>query len=71
MDLTARIRGLESDTNALLKLILTEIDTLAALPAAEACEPYALEERKRRIKRRLWDHHRAFVNALLKEVTDE
>lgn len=58
------LQALEADTNALLKLILTELDTLASLPPEEACEPYALEDRKRRIKRRLWEHHRAFVNQL-------
>lgn len=61
------ITRLEADTNAVLKLILTELDTLASLPPKEACDPYTLEDRKKRIKRRLWEHHRAFVNALLKE----
>jgi hypothetical protein len=61
------LKTLEADTNAVLKLILTELDTLAALQPVDACDPYTLEERKRRIKRRLWEHHRAFVNALLGE----
>jgi hypothetical protein len=56
-----RIRDLESDTNAVIKLILTHLDEVAALPPEEAGDPYALEERKRMIKRRLWEHHRAYL----------
>jgi hypothetical protein len=55
--------ALEADTNAVIKLILTELDDVASLPPEQASEPYALDERKRRIKRRLWDHHRAYVRA--------
>lgn len=58
------IKKLEAESNALIKLLLTEMEELAALQPDQACEPYALEARKKRIRRRLWEHHRTFVNAL-------
>jgi hypothetical protein len=63
-----RIKALEADTNAVLKLILTELDMLASMPPEQACEPYFLDDCKRRIKRRLWEHHRAFVNKLAEDL---
>lgn len=58
-----RVRALEADTNAVIKLILTELDDVASLEPVDACEPYALDERKRRIKRRLWEHHRLYLRS--------
>lgn len=54
------VRALEADVNALLKVVLSELDEVAMLPPEAASEPYALEDRKRRIKRRVWEHHRRY-----------
>jgi hypothetical protein len=45
---------LEAETSALLKLILCDYDELASTEPSEACDPYTLEVRKKRLKRKLW-----------------
>lgn len=45
---------LERDANSLIKLVLSEMETLAGLEPAEAAEPYAFEERRRRVVRKIW-----------------
>lgn len=55
------LRAREADVNAVIKFVLSHLDEVAMLPPDEACEPYAMEERKRLIKRRLWEHHRGYL----------
>jgi hypothetical protein len=53
---------LEKDVNAALKLILSEMEMLAALPPEIASEPYAFEERRRKVVRRIWDLYKDILN---------
>lgn len=45
---------LERDCAAALKFVLSEMERLAAMPPKEAAEPYAFNERRRQVMRRLW-----------------
>jgi len=45
---------LEKDIQATVKLVLTEMETLAAMDPTKASEPYGFEERRRRVIRKLW-----------------
>ena len=46
---------LEKDANALVKLLLFEMEYLAATDAEVAAEPYAFDERRRRMVRKIWN----------------
>ncbi len=45
---------LRKDVSAAIKLILTEMETLAGLPPEQAFHPVEFDERRRRVVRRLW-----------------
>jgi hypothetical protein len=45
---------LAKDVNGLIKLILTEMESLAAAAPSEACEPYTFEERRQRVFKKVW-----------------
>lgn len=51
---------LQRDVAATIKLILTELETVAGLAPDVACHPVAFDERRRRVVRKIW--------ALYKEV---
>lgn len=53
---------LEKDTNAAIKLILSEMELLAALPPEIASEPYSFEERRRKVVRRIWNLYKELGN---------
>lgn len=44
----------KKDVNALIKYILTEMETLAALPPEQAGDPYAFQERRQQLVKRIW-----------------
>lgn len=46
------------DAQSLIKLVLTEMETLAALPPAQACDIVRLDNAKRRVVRRIWEFYR-------------
>lgn len=54
-------RAREADANALIKFVLTQLDEVATLPPELANEPYALEERKKAIKRKVWEFYRNYA----------
>lgn len=45
---------LYKDVQSAIKLFLTEMERLAALPPPEACEPYSYDETRRKIVRKVW-----------------
>ncbi len=47
-------RQLEADVNALLKLVLIEMETLAGQHPDEACEPVRFNEMRTAVMRRQW-----------------
>lgn len=46
--------GLERDANAAVKALLFEVEEASSLPPDQALHPYVLEERRKRIVRRVW-----------------
>lgn len=62
------LQQLEKEVNALLKLMLSELETCAALPPEEACDPYTFNERRHRLVRKTWN---LFKEALCFEPSDE
>lgn len=44
----------ERDVAALIKYVLSEMETLAGLPPEEACEIYSFQDRRREVVRRIW-----------------
>jgi hypothetical protein len=45
---------LEKECAATIKLILSEMETLASMPPAAAGEPDGFDERRRRVVRKVW-----------------
>lgn len=45
---------LEKECNSTVKLVLLEMEALAALPPEQAGEPYAFQERRQRVVRKIW-----------------
>lgn len=45
---------LEKDANSTIKLVLSEMEALAGMPPEHAGEPYAFDERRRRVVRKIW-----------------
>lgn len=45
---------LEKECNSTIKLVLIEMEALAALPPAQASDPYEFQERRQRVVRRMW-----------------
>jgi len=45
---------LERECQATIKLVLVEMEALAAMDAAEAGNPYEFEARRRRVVRKIW-----------------
>jgi hypothetical protein len=54
---------LDRDTNALIKLVLLDMEELASLPPAMAAHPYELEQRRKRVIRRIWQLVKDFKDA--------
>lgn len=54
----------EREANATIKLILFHMEHLAALPPEQAAEPYAFEERRQQVMRKVW----SLVKQCLKHV---
>lgn len=50
----ARIE-LEAEVNATIKLVMLEMERLASLPPAEACDPIEFNDRRRALIRKLWN----------------
>jgi hypothetical protein len=48
------LKQLEAEAQATIKLIMVEMETLASQPPAQACEPDAFNERRRRVVRKIW-----------------
>lgn len=46
---------LERDVNATIKLVLSEVEIAARMLPVDACEPYACEERRKRVIRAIWN----------------
>jgi len=44
---------LTKDISALIKLVLSDFETLASMEPIR-CEPYMLEDRKKRVVRKIW-----------------
>lgn len=55
---------LDRETNALIKLILSDMEELAAMAPAEAAHPYELEQRRTRVIRRIWRLTRDYKEAV-------
>jgi len=45
---------LEKECNSTVKLVLIEMETLAAMPPEVASDPYEFQERRQRVVRRIW-----------------
>lgn len=45
---------IEQDVNALIKLVLTEMEMLASMEPEQARHPYEMDQRRRRVVRRIW-----------------
>jgi hypothetical protein len=61
------IEQLERDVSATIKLILTEMEQLAGLPPAIAAEPYALQDRRKRVVRKIWSLYKDTLAARQEE----
>lgn len=53
-DAEARRHQLEADVNALIKLMLSELENFAAMDPAEAAEPVRFNEIRNNVMRRQW-----------------
>ena len=45
---------LEKECNALIKLVLSQMEELAAMPPEQASAPYEFNERRRVVVRKIW-----------------
>jgi hypothetical protein len=57
------ISQLEKDINAMILFVLTNYEELAGAEPAVAADPYTFNERRRLVKRRLWDLHKEYVKS--------
>jgi hypothetical protein len=48
------LQQLEKECNSAIKLILLEMETLAALPPEQASSPVVFNERRERVIRKVW-----------------
>lgn len=46
---------IDKEANATLKLVLSHMEGLASLDPKFACEPYAYEERRQQVMRKIWN----------------
>jgi hypothetical protein len=53
---------LEREANAVIKLVLSEMELLAAMDPDEACDPYTYNERRRRVVRKIWSLFKEAMN---------
>lgn len=45
----------EQEVNATIKLLMSEMERLAALPPEEACDPVEFNERRHQLIRKVWN----------------
>lgn len=63
--------ALEKEVNATVKQVLSITEAAARTPPIIACEPYAVEERRKRLIRAMWKLYKEIAQAARDGVFDD